>query len=58
VFAAGPGWGSELDYVLGLVEAGALDVQIGWRGDWDRVHEAAAALMERRVTGKAVVEIS
>jgi NADPH2:quinone reductase len=58
VFAAGPGWGSELDYLLGLVEAGALDVQIGWRGDWDRVHEAAAALMERRVTGKAVVEIS
>lgn len=58
VFAAGPGWASELDYLLRLVEAGALDIQIGWRGDWDQVHEAAAALMERRVTGKAVMEIS
>ena len=37
---------------------GTLDIQIGWRGDWDRVDEAAAALMERRVTGKAVLEIS
>ena len=58
VFAAGAGWAGELDYLLRLVEAGALEVQIGWRGDWDRVHEAASALMERRVTGKAVLEVS
>jgi NADPH2:quinone reductase len=58
VFAAGGGWGPELTYLLQLVEAGALDVQIGWRGEWDRVHDAAAALMERRVSGKAVLEVS
>ncbi|MBA3906470.1 MAG: zinc-binding dehydrogenase [Pseudonocardiales bacterium] len=58
VFAAGAGWGAELTYLLQLIEAGTLDVQVGWLGDWERVHEAAAALMERRVTGKAVLEVS
>lgn len=58
VFAGGAGWGPELTYLLQLVEAGRLDVQVGWLGDWSRVHEAAAALMERRVTGKAVLEVS
>jgi NADPH:quinone reductase len=58
VFAAGPEWAPELTYLMKLIEAGTLDVQIGWRGEWHRVHEAAAALMERRVSGKAVLEVS
>ena len=58
VFAGGAGWGPELTYLLQLVEAGRLDVQVGWLGDWNRVHDAAAALMERRVTGKAVLEVA
>jgi hypothetical protein len=28
-------------YLLSLLEAGALDAQIGWRGSWDRANEAA-----------------
>lgn len=58
VFVAGAGWGPELSYLLGLIEAGTLEVQVGWRGEWGRVHEAVAALMERRITGKVVLEVS
>ncbi|HEY0811797.1 MAG TPA: zinc-binding dehydrogenase [Pseudonocardia sp.] len=58
VFAAGSGWAPDLTYLLQLIASGTLDLQIGWRGGWDRVDEAAAALMERRVSGKAVLEVS
>jgi hypothetical protein len=34
-----------------------LDPQIGWRGAWDRAAEAADALFDRRVPGKAVLDL-
>jgi NADPH2:quinone reductase len=51
------GFGPDIEELLGLVAAGRLDPQIGWRGSWDRAAEAAQALRGRRVAGKAVVEM-
>jgi NADPH:quinone reductase len=58
VFTVGGGFGAELPYLLSLLEAGALDPQIGWRGPWERATEAAEALMDRRIAGKAVLEVA
>ena len=51
------GFGRDIEELLGMVAAGRLDPQVGWRGSWDRAGEAAEALRGRRVAGKAVVEI-
>jgi NADPH:quinone reductase-like Zn-dependent oxidoreductase len=53
----GGGFGPDLAYLAGLLEAGALDPQIGWRGPWERAPEAAQALLGRRVRGKAVLDV-
>jgi NADPH:quinone reductase-like Zn-dependent oxidoreductase len=53
----GPGFGADLAYLVGLLENKALDPQIGWRGSWERAPEAAEALLDRRVPGKAVLDI-
>jgi NADPH:quinone reductase len=57
-FVVGSGFGADLPYLMSLLEAGALDPQIGWRGPWDRASEAAAALLGRRVRGKALLEVA
>ena len=49
--------GDDLAVLVGLLASGTLDPQIGWRGGWQRVYEAADALRERRLAGKAVIEI-
>lgn len=51
-------FGGDLADLVALLRAGDLDPQIGWRGSWERVHEAADALRERRLTGKAVLDIA
>jgi len=56
-FTVGSGFGPDLDYLVALLAAGELDPQIDWRGPWDRVGEAATALLGRRVRGKAVLEV-
>jgi NADPH:quinone reductase-like Zn-dependent oxidoreductase len=48
----------DLGYLLQLVEAGALDPQIGLRTSWQDVAEAAAALLGRKVAGKAVLDVT
>lgn len=48
---------SDLEELLALLEHRQLDPQIGWRGEWSRIVEAAGALLERRVAGKAVLEL-
>jgi len=40
-----------------LVAAGRLAVEVGWRGAWEQVAEAAQALLGRRVNGKAVLDV-
>jgi NADPH:quinone reductase len=57
-FAVGSGFGTDLSYLVSLLEAGKLDPQIGWRGSWDRAGEAADALIGRRVQGKAILEVA
>lgn len=48
----------DLGYLLGLLGAGRLDPQIGWRGSWDQIDAAVDALTGRRVDGKAVLDLS
>lgn len=57
-FTVGDHFGPDLNYLTGLVAAGELDPQIGWRGPWQKAAEAVAALMDRKVQGKAVLEVS
>lgn len=56
-FTKGPRSGEDLEYLLGLMQLGKLRVDIGWRGSWWRIEEAADALFGRRVAGKAVLDI-
>lgn len=53
-----PDTGPDLTWLATRLTAGDLDPQIAWRGGWDRADEAIAALMERRLHGKAVLDIS
>ncbi|OMI41122.1 zinc-binding dehydrogenase, partial [Streptomyces sparsogenes] len=50
-------FGPDLDCLVGLLATGRLDPQIGWRGSWERAPEAVAALLGRRVRGKAVLDV-
>lgn len=50
-------FGADLALLAGLVAHRRLSPEVGWRGDWERVHEAVTALRERRVAGKAVLEL-
>ncbi|MFE9664677.1 zinc-binding dehydrogenase [Streptomyces sp. NPDC005955] len=52
-----PGFGPDLAHLVGRLEDGALDPQIGWRGSWEHAGEAAEALLARRVLGKAVLDV-
>ncbi|GAA3648127.1 zinc-binding dehydrogenase [Nonomuraea antimicrobica] len=56
-FTVAAPFGPESAYLIRLLEKGELDPQIGWRGPWDRVEEAIAALLGRRVPGKAVLDV-
>lgn len=58
IFYVGNEFGADLTYLLTLLERKQLDPQVGWRGSWDRVSEAASALLERRVAGKAVLDVA
>ncbi|KAB2383695.1 zinc-binding dehydrogenase [Actinomadura montaniterrae] len=50
-------FGGDLATLIQLVTEGALTVEIGWRGSLEQVAEAAKALRERRVSGKAILAI-
>ncbi|MGC4942535.1 zinc-binding dehydrogenase [Kribbella sp. DT2] len=50
--------GPDLTRLANLVAAGELDPQIAWRGGWDKAAEAVDALLERRLHGKAVLELT
>jgi NADPH:quinone reductase len=56
-FEAGTDFGPDLAYLLDLVADGRLTVDVGWRGSWRNFDEGAQALVERRVSGKAVIDI-
>lgn len=48
----------DLATLVRLVAEGVLVVEIGWRGSWPRIGEAAKALRERRINGKAVLDVA
>ncbi|GAA2814724.1 zinc-binding dehydrogenase [Saccharopolyspora taberi] len=48
---------ADLAALAGFVAQGRLSPEIGWRGPWDRIAEAADALLGREVRGKAVLEV-
>ncbi|CAL9424321.1 zinc-binding dehydrogenase [Streptomyces sp. enrichment culture] len=50
--------GADLAVLTGMAAEGALTVEIGWQGTWDRFDEAAEALRGRRVPGKAVLAVT
>ncbi|MFF2325307.1 MULTISPECIES: zinc-binding dehydrogenase [unclassified Streptomyces] len=47
----------DLTWLAGQVAAADLDPQISWRGNWDKAADAVSALLERRLHGKAVLDI-
>ena len=51
-------FGPDLAYLVELLAAGELDPQIGLRTSWNDVSEAAEALRDRRVAGKAVLDVA
>ncbi|MFS7874515.1 zinc-binding dehydrogenase [Streptomyces asiaticus] len=52
-----PDIGPDLGWLAERVATGDLDPQITWRGGWDRAEEAVTALLDRRLHGKAVLDI-
>jgi NADPH:quinone reductase-like Zn-dependent oxidoreductase len=49
--------GPDLATLVALVAAKELSPEVGWRGPWDRLAEAAGDLFGRRVPGKIVVDV-
>lgn len=49
---------ADLGWLAAEVSAGRLDPGISWRGPWTRYDEAAQALLDRRLHGKAVLDIN
>ncbi|GAA5039025.1 zinc-binding dehydrogenase [Actinopolymorpha pittospori] len=50
--------GPDLATLLGFAADGRLSPEIDWRGSWERVAEAAQALLDRRIAGKAVLDVA
>ncbi|MGW2156188.1 zinc-binding dehydrogenase [Nonomuraea sp. NPDC001699] len=48
----------DLTWLAGQVAGGTLSPEITWRGGWDDATEAVTALLERRVHGKAVLDLA
>jgi NADPH:quinone reductase-like Zn-dependent oxidoreductase len=57
-FMMGGGLAEDLAYVTSLVAEGKLDVEIGYRGSWENSDDAIAALIGRKVVGKAVLDVA
>jgi NADPH:quinone reductase-like Zn-dependent oxidoreductase len=57
-FVIGADLGPDLAVLLDLVARGVLDPQVGWQGSWDRITEAVALLRDRKLAGKAVLEVA
>ncbi|MEU8875689.1 zinc-binding dehydrogenase [Streptomyces javensis] len=53
-----PDIGPDLGWLAERVATGDLDPQITWRGGWDRAEQAITALLDRRLHGKAVLDIA
>ncbi|GAA3705729.1 zinc-binding dehydrogenase [Nonomuraea antimicrobica] len=52
------GLGRDLTWLARQVADGVLSPQITWRGGWNDASEAVSALVERRLHGKAVLDLT
>ncbi|HEY8480058.1 MAG TPA: zinc-binding dehydrogenase, partial [Spirillospora sp.] len=50
--------GPDLATLLRFTAAGRLSPEAGWRGPWENFAEAARALLDRRIAGKAVLDVT
>lgn len=50
--------GPDLGYLVELLAAAEIDPQIGLRTSWEDVSQAAETLLDRRVAGKAVLDVT
>ncbi|WP_030676449.1 zinc-binding dehydrogenase [Streptomyces sp. NRRL B-1347] len=50
--------GRDLAWLAGRVASGGLDAGVAWRGPWTEAAAAAGALSERRLHGKAVLDLA
>ena len=57
-FAVQPPFGPDLVHLLDLVADGSLSPCIGWRGSWEDIGVASQMLRERRLLGKAVLDLT
>jgi NADPH:quinone reductase-like Zn-dependent oxidoreductase len=48
---------AQLGRLLVLVADGRLRVPVGWRGPWGKIADAVEALAERRLRGKAILDV-
>ncbi|WP_431914231.1 zinc-binding dehydrogenase [Nonomuraea jabiensis] len=48
---------ADLTWLAGEIAAGSLDPGISWRGPWTRHAEAVKVLLDRRLHGKAVLDL-
>ncbi|MET8334494.1 zinc-binding dehydrogenase [Streptosporangium canum] len=51
-------FGEDLSILLSFVADGRLRPEVGWRGPWERIADAARELLDRRIPGKAVLDVS
>ncbi|MEU1877496.1 zinc-binding dehydrogenase [Streptosporangium sp. NPDC020072] len=56
-FGDATAFGPDLATLLGLAAEGRLSAEIGLRDTWERLAEAAEALLGRQVAGKAVLDV-
>jgi NADPH2:quinone reductase len=49
--------GPDLAALLDFVAAGRLSPEVGRRGSWEQITEAARPLLDRRIPGKAVLDV-
>jgi NADPH:quinone reductase len=47
----------DIEWLAAAVATGRLDAPVSWRGSWAEAADAVAALLERRLHGKAVLDI-
>ena len=57
LFADLTGMAEDLTELVALMSDGSLDPQIAWRGPWTEHGEAVQSLLDRRIHGKAVLEV-
>jgi NADPH:quinone reductase len=57
LYADTVGLSDDMTWLATQIHLGRLDAGIGWRGSWQHVDEAVTALTQRRLHGKAVLDI-